>query len=182
MEHLRPWLILVTVIVLMTFAGCSATSVKSADVTDSIRASLDDADLKEVSVSQNRDKGVVTLTGRVESQNNKATAGAIANALAGTQVVANEIEVVPLGMESDAKQVNSDLDNGIASNLNAALITAALHDEVKYSVNNRVVTLTGNVDSQSKRTLAANVASAVPNVLQVVNAMQVKGQKATSIE
>jgi hypothetical protein len=36
------------------------------------------------------------------------------------------------------------------------------------------------VDSQSKRARAAEVASAVLNVYQVVNELQVKGQKASS--
>jgi osmotically-inducible protein OsmY len=43
-----------------------------------------------------------------------------------------------------------------------------------------VVTLTGEVNSQSKRALADRIASAVPNVKQVVNDVQIKEQKATS--
>jgi osmotically-inducible protein OsmY len=37
-----------------------------------------------------------------------------------------------------------------------------------------VVTLTGEVDSQSKRQEAGKVAASVPNVQQVVNELQVK--------
>jgi osmotically-inducible protein OsmY len=40
--------------------------------------------------------------------------------------------------------------------------------------------MTGEVDSQSKRTQAQAIVAAVPNVLQVVNELQVKEQKATS--
>ena len=47
--------------------------------------------------------------------------------------------------------MNSDLDKGIEQNLDAALIESKLHDGVKYAVKNHVVTLTGEVDSQSKR-------------------------------
>jgi osmotically-inducible protein OsmY len=36
------------------------------------------------------------------------------------------------------------------------------------------------VNSQARRALAEQVATAVPNVLQVVNDLQVKNQKATS--
>ena len=43
-----------------------------------------------------------------------------------------------------------------------------------------MVTLTGDVDSQSKRARAEEIASAVVNVDQVVNELQVKKQKATS--
>ncbi|MEP7353184.1 MAG: BON domain-containing protein [Acidobacteriota bacterium] len=41
-------------------------------------------------------------------------------------------------------------------------------------------TLTGEVNSQAKRTQAEKVAVAVPSVEQVVNELQVKGQKATT--
>jgi osmotically-inducible protein OsmY len=78
--------------------------------------------------------------------------------------------------------MNSDLDKGIEQNLDAALIQGKLHDSVKYAVKNHVVTLTGQVDSQSKRQEAESLAAAVPNVRQVVNELQVKGQKATSSE
>jgi len=180
MKLLKPWLYLLTVVVVGALVGCSATSTKSADVSNSIRTSLDAAGLKEVSVRQDRDKGVVTLGGHVATDSDKAGAESLAKSIAGSQVVSNQIAVIPLGNESAAKKVNSALDEGIESNLSAALIQDKLHDSVKYSVKNHVVTLTGEVDSQSKRTRAAEVASSVPNVQQVVNELQVKNQKASS--
>ena len=74
--------------------------------------------------------------------------------------------------------MNSDLDKGIEQNLDAALIQNRLRDGVKYTVKSRVVTLTGDVDSQAKRRDTAKVAGEVPNVQQVVNELQVKKQKA----
>jgi osmotically-inducible protein OsmY len=99
--------------------------------------------------------------------------------MAGTQVVSDQIAVIPTG-EHDAKKVNSDLDKGIEGNLDAALLQNRLHKTVNYAVNNQVVTLSGEVDSQSKRAQAQTIASSVPNVQQVVNELQVKNQKATS--
>ena len=163
-------------------AGCSQTPAKSADVAGNIRQSLDQAGFKDVSVSQDREKGVVTLGGHVESDGDKAQAEAIAKSIAGGQVVSDQIAVVPPGAESDARTINSDLDKGIELNLDAALIAGNMHDGVKYAVKNHVVTLTGEVDSQSKRRDAARVAGSVPNVQQVVNELQVKNQKATSSE
>jgi osmotically-inducible protein OsmY len=96
------------------------------------------------------------------------------------QVVANEIAVLTPGAESDAKAVNSDLDKGIEHNLDAALVQAKLHKTVKYVVKAGVVTLAGDVVSQSERARAEQVAAAVPNVKQVVNELQVKNQKASS--
>jgi osmotically-inducible protein OsmY len=182
MKTLKPCLAALAVVMIGTLAGCSTTTSKAADVTDSLRASLDQAGLKDVSASQDRDKGVVTLGGHVAADADKVQAETIAKSIAGAQVVANQIAVIPPGGESDAKSVNKDLDKGIESNLDAALITENLHDNVKYAVKNHVVTLTGDVDSEAKRARAAQVASAVLNVQQVVNEMQVKGQKATSTQ
>jgi hyperosmotically inducible protein len=162
-------------------AGCSPTT-KSPDVSDNIRKALDQAGLKKVSVDQDRDKGVVTLGGQVAGDSDKAQAESIAKTLAGGQVVSDQIAVVPVGSESDAIAVNSDLDKGIEQNLDAALIQTKLHDSVKYTVKNHVVTLTGEVASQSQRREAEKVAASVPNVQQVVNELQVKNQKATSSE
>jgi hyperosmotically inducible protein len=160
--------------------ACSAAPTKSPDVSDSIRKSLDQAGLKNVSVSQDRDKGIVTLGGQVASDNEKSQAESVAKSLAGTQVVADQIAVIPVGGEKDAKAVNSDLDQGIEQNLDAALIQNKLHEHVKYEVKSGVVTLTGEVNSEDKRALAEKVAAGVPNVQQVVNDLQVKNQKATS--
>jgi osmotically-inducible protein OsmY len=176
MKTLKPYLLALAIVVL---AGCAA-STKSADVSGSIRTSLDQAGFKDVSTSQDRDKGVVTLGGHVAADADKAQAESIARSLAGNQVVANQIAVIPAGVERDARKMNADLDKGIEGNLDAALIQDRLHDSVQYAVKNSVVTLSGNVDSQSKRAQAQDVASTVPNVQQVVNELQVKGQKATS--
>ncbi|MGA7560097.1 MAG: BON domain-containing protein [Terriglobales bacterium] len=160
--------------------GCSTTAAKSPDVSDSIRKSLDQAGFKNVSVSEDRDKGIVTLGGQVASANAKSDAESLAKSLAGVQVVADQIAVIPVGGEKDAKAVNTDLDKGIAENLDAALIQNQMHANVKYEVKSGVVTLSGEVNSEDKRTRAGQVASAVPNVQQVVNDLQVKDQKASS--
>ena len=64
---------LLTIVIAGTLAGCSSTT-KSPDVTGSIRTSLDQAGYKDVSVSQDRDKGVVTLSGHVVADTDKAQA------------------------------------------------------------------------------------------------------------
>ncbi|MGA8763700.1 MAG: BON domain-containing protein, partial [Candidatus Sulfotelmatobacter sp.] len=161
---------------------CTKTSTKSPDVSDSIRRSLDQAGLKDVSVAQDRDKGVVTLSGNVPADGDKAQAESIAKSIAMGQVVADEIAVIPPGIESETKTVNSDLDKGIEKNLDAALIQNGMHKGVSYGVKNGVVTLTGEVNSESKRARAEKVAAAVPNVRQVVNELQVKDQKASSTQ
>jgi hyperosmotically inducible protein len=180
MKKLRLPVVMVALLAVGILVGCSQTATKSPDVSDSIRKSLDQAGLKNVSVSQDRDKGIVTLGGQVASENDKSQAESLAKSLAGAQVVADQIAVIPVGAEKETKAVNSDLDQGIEKNLDAALIQNKLHKSVKYEVKNGVVTLTGEVNSENKRTLAEQVATGVPNVAQVVNDLQVKNQKASS--
>ena len=180
MKTAKLLFILLALFALGSVCGCSRVPAKSVDVSDSIRKSLDEAGLKAVSVSQDRDKGIVTLGGQVAGENDKAQAESIAKSVSGTQVVANQIAVIPVGGEKAAKAVNSDLDQGIESNLDAALIQNKMHDSVKYEVNSAVVTLSGEVNSEETRSRAANVASGVPNVQQVVNDLQVRNQKASS--
>ena len=160
--------------------GCTRTSTKSPDVSSAVRQSLDQAGLKDVSVDQDRDRGVVTLGGHVASEDAKSQAESIAKSMAAGQVVANQVAVLPPGAESDAKTVSSDLDKGIEKNLDAALVANRLDSRLKYEVKNRVVVLKGEVDSQAKRAEVAKIAAQVPNVAQVVNEVQVKDQKATS--
>jgi hyperosmotically inducible periplasmic protein len=181
MKTLTHWTALLTMVAAGMLFGCSQTR-QSPDVSDKMRTALDQANLKKVSITQDRDKGVVTLGGHVAADGDKAQAESIARSIAGGQVVSNQIAVVPPGSESDAKAINSDLDKGIEQNLDAALIQSKLHEYVKYAVKNHVVTLTGEVDSQSRRQEAERVAASVPNVQQVVNELQVKNQKATSSE
>src|ERR1700730_10476472 len=179
MKVRKLFLAVVPVILAGALAGCSDTN-KSPDVTDNVRKSLDQAGYKDVSVSQDREKGVVTLTGTVPTQGDKAQAESMAKSAAGAQVVADQIAVRPPGNESDAKTVDSDLDKAIEKNLDAMLVKSKLKRDVKYDVKNGVVTLTGNVTSQSRRAQVERLASTVPNVKQVVNELEVKNQKASS--
>jgi hyperosmotically inducible protein len=181
MNKFRLSVVMLTILALGTLPGCS-TKTASPDVSDSIRKSLDQAGFREVSVSQDRDKGIVTLGGQVASDNDKSQAESLAKSFAGAQVVADQIAVIPPGLETEAKTVNSDLDEGIEKNLHAALIQNKLDNDVKPAVTNGVVTLTGEVNSQARRTQVETLTSLVPNVKQVVNEVQVKNQKATTTQ
>jgi len=181
MKMIELRITLLSMLMGVSLAGCSHAPAKSPDVSDAIRQSLDQSGLKDVSVSQDRDKGVVTLGGNVAADGEKSQAESIAKSIASGQVVADQIAVLPPGAENASKAVNSDLDKGIDKNLDAALIRSGMKKGVKYDVKNGVVTLTGEVSSESKRTRIEKVASTVPNVQQVVNELQVKGQKATAM-
>jgi osmotically-inducible protein OsmY len=169
---------LLTLAIAGTLAGCSSTT-KSPDVASGIRKSLDQAGYKDVSVSQDRDKGVIMLTGHVPADGDKAQAEQLAKSMADGQVVADEISVQPPGGESVAKAMNSDVDKAIEKLMDAALLQYNLHNEVKYSAKNGVLTLTGDVTSQQIRDQVQQIGASIANVQQVVNEVQVKNQKAT---
>ena len=180
MKSTRRFFLTGTLLIVAGMAACSDTPTKSPDVTDNLRRSLDQAGLKDVSVSQDRDKGVVTLNGTTAAEDDKAHAESIAKSIAGPQVVSDQIAVRPPGYESTAKKVDSDFDKGIEKNFDAVLVRHKLDSAVKYEVKNGVVTLTGHVNSQSRRAWVEKLATRVPNVKQVVNELEVKNQKASS--
>ena len=172
MKILKPCSSLLAIALVGALLGCSTGSRKSANVSGSIRASLDQVGLKDVSVVHDRDKRLVTLGGHVAADADKLKAESIAKPIAGGEVVSNQIAVIPPSA--------SELDKGIEGNLDAALVQDKLHQSVKYAVLNKVITLTGDVDSQSMRVLAQEAAASVPNVRQVVNELHVKEQMPSS--
>jgi len=160
-------------------SGCQQNS-KAPDVSDNIRKSLDQSGYKDVNVSQDRDKGVVTLTGTVATESDKAQAESIAKSGAGAQVVSDQIAVRPPGNESEAKAVDSDMDKAIDKQVDAVLVKNKLKHDIRYDVKNGVFTLKGDVASQGRRAQVEKLVTAVPNVKQVVNELEVKRQKASS--
>jgi hyperosmotically inducible protein len=170
---------LLAALALGTLAGCSESS-KSPDVSGQIRSQLDQAGLKDVSVSQDRDKGVVTLNGTTKSDSDRMQAESIAKSIASGEVVSDQIAVRAPGEESTDKSAESDIDKGIEKNFDAVLVRHKLNHAVDYDVKNGVVTLKGHVNSESRRHAVEKLAAAVPNVRQVVNELDVKNRKATS--
>jgi hyperosmotically inducible protein len=172
--HFKLTVIGVTAAVLL---GCAAN--QAPDVAGNVRNSLKQAGLSDVTVSQDRTKGVVTLGGDVQQEEDKARAEQVAKQQAGGQVVADEIAVRPKGDESAARSIDSDLDKGIDANVDAALRETNLKN-VHHSTKNGVVTLTGKVRTQALRSQAEHLAAGVPNARQVVNEIDVTSQPATS--
>ena len=163
--------------------GCTnKTDTRSPDETDNVTKALNQSGLQHVDVTQDRDKGVVTLAGHADSQADKDRAESIAKSVVGNEVVANQIEVTPPVDASDAKKEQSDLDKAIDKNMDAVLLRNKLKDGVRYDVKNGVVTLKGTVDSEAKRTHIEKLSAGVPNVQQVVNELEVKNRKATTTE
>ena len=132
--------------------GCHTQSAhpdnKSA-VTDTLRNN----NLSDVSVSQDQDKGVITLTGNVNFQDQKDQAATLAKVAAPTYTIANEIGVRPAGAESQAGKVASSLDSGIEDNFKAALKAHKNLDDqsIHYSAKNGTLLLKGSVKTSAQK-------------------------------
>jgi len=177
MTNLNQRLCIAAIMIAGLTSGCSRNK---EDASSTIDARLEQAGLKDVSVHDDREKGVITLGGSVATDADKARAESIATSLAGGQVIANQILVLPPGAEDDAKKVNAALDKGIEANLEAALVAEKLNEGVRYAVKANVVTLSGTVETPELRARAERVAAGVPYVHQVVNELQVRKLKATT--
>ena len=142
---------------------------------DDVKKALEQAELKDVTVSEDQDKNTITLGGTVHSDEAKTKAVDVAKAAANTRIIANEISVQPVGSESEAKDVASNLDDAIEKNYKAALISSGLEKQhVSFKAKNGVLTLTGSVHNANDRQHAEKLAAGIPNVQQVLNQIAVR--------
>ena len=160
----------------LLFAAIACTNQRqSASYKDAVKTALEQADLKDVSVSEDADKNTITLGGTLHSDEAKQKAGDVAKANAGDRIIVNQVSVQPVGMESQAKTVESNVDDGIESNYKAALVAKGLDKQhIRFDSKNGVLTLKGTVKAPTQRKDAEQIARNIPNVQQVVNEIDVK--------
>ncbi len=161
---------------LLGIAACANRRTDQNSYKDSVSRALEQADLKGVTVAEDRDKNTITLGGKLHSDDAKTRAGEVARSAAPGRVIANEISVQPVGNESEAKDVTSNLDDGIEKDYKAALISSHLDNQhIRFAASNGVLTLKGSVKNAGQRQEAEKLAMGVPNVKQVINEIDVKG-------
>jgi len=169
--------VLIAALAMAVGVACSTqrSTNNASDYKDNVKQALEQADLKDVSVSEDSDKNTITLTGTLHSNDAKREAGEVARAAGDGRIIANEISVQPVGAESEAKDIASNQDAAIEKNYKAALIAQGLDKEhIRYDAKNGVLTLKGSVKSTPQRHQAQELAQAVPEVAQVVNEIEVK--------
>lgn len=165
----------VATLALLLGVACSSKPQDNTSYKDSVKNALEKAELTDVSVAEDRDKNTVTLGGTVHSDDAKAKAADVAKGSAGNRIVVNEISVQPVGAESDAKDIASNVDDGIEKNYKAALISNGLDKQhIDFNAKNGVLILKGSVKTVNQRQEAQTVAASVPNVQQVLNQIDVK--------
>src|SRR5689334_4463317 len=121
MKALKALLILAAAIL-----GFACSNQDNVSYKDEVQKALMQADLKEVTVSEDKGKNTITLGGALHSEGAKSRAGDVAKSAAKSRIIANEISVQPVGSESDARNIASNLDDGIEKNYKAALISSHL--------------------------------------------------------
>jgi hyperosmotically inducible periplasmic protein len=171
----RAAAILTIVVAISIGVACSTANRPSTDYKGNVKAALQQADLKDVTVSEDDAKNTITLGGTLHTEEAKNRAATVAQANAGPRIIANEISVEPVGNEHDARKIESNVDDGIESNFKAVLISKGLDKEhIRYDAKNGVLTLKGSVKNTEQRKEAQELARNTPNVQQVVNEIQVE--------
>ena len=161
---------------LMIFMLAACDRNQHPDVKDAVNTAMTRNNLGVVNVSQDREKGVLTLTGDVETADQKAQAESVAAQAAPGYTIANQIGVRPVGQESQAKAVDSNLDDGIENNFKASLKAHKDLDDqhISFDAKNGTLVLKGSVKSPAQKTQVQKLAKAVPNVKEVVNEIEVR--------
>ncbi|HEX5434803.1 MAG TPA: BON domain-containing protein [Candidatus Angelobacter sp.] len=158
--------------------GCSTDKASTPDVKQRVANALGNAGFKNLTVSSDNDKQLVTLKGDVKTLEEKDRAEDVAKNVSAGWVVANEIGVRPQGEENAASQIDSNVDSAIEKDFKAVLIANRMDNQhIQYDAKNGVLTLKGAVATAAKREEAEKLAATVPNVQQVVNELDVKGAK-----
>jgi len=160
----------------MVVAGCDKPM--HPDEKSAVTDSLKNSNLSDVNVSQNREKGVMTLSGNVDSQDLKTQAESVTKQAAPDHNIANEIGVRPPGA-SEAGSVASHLDDAIEDNFKAMIKSHAnLNDQsISGDAKNGTLVLKGSVKTTKQKKEVEDLAKKVPNVQQVVNEIEVKPGK-----
>ena len=167
--------ILAAILMTLGVVGCNRTN-EHPDYKDAVNTAMTRNNLGVVNVSQDRTKGVMTLTGDVETDDQKKQAEQVAAQAAPGYQIANEIGVRPIGQESQAKEVQSNLDDGIENNFKASMKAHKELDDqhISFDAKNGTLVLKGKVKSPAQKAEAQKLAKAVPNVKEVVNEIEVR--------
>jgi hyperosmotically inducible protein len=162
--------------------GCSSQRANTPPAKDNVVNALKDKGMDNINVDENRDKGVITLKGDVQSDEQRREAGEIAQTAAPGRVIANELAIRPQGEEGTAKKIESNTDDAIEHSFKAEI--AAHHwdnQHIHFDAKNGVLTLKGDVDTAAQRAQVQQVAAKIDGVRQVVNELEVKGKESAGM-
>ena len=163
----------------LVVAGCSRMS--HPDQKEAVYQSLSSHDLSSVMVNQNRESGVITLTGIVGGADRKSRAEELAKAAAPGYTITDNIQVVSSGLQSmiSAATAKSELDTSIENHFKASIKEQKdlNRQPIQYWANDGTLTLKGAVNTEKEKREAEELAKKVPQVQHVVNEIEVTPHK-----
>ncbi len=192
-RHIHQPLIALAVIAILSL-GCSRAdsrenaertagdAIHDASITMRIKTTyLFNGHLNPFRINVDTHDGVVTLHGTVPSDVHRDLAAEIAKNADGVREVQNELRLAPSGSDGPDEADKSFGDAvGDATTTATIKLSLAFQRGVKASriavhTDQGTVTLTGEVDSQAERQLAARIARDTDGVKHVVNQLIVRG-------
>jgi len=130
--------------------------------------------------------GVVTLTGQVPTEVDKELAGNVAKDVPEVLRVDNQLQVNPgiRPSEATAREGMRVTDLEIRADLNEKLAKSQglQGQNVQVNVQDRIVTLDGRVETPAQKAGAEQLAMSVPNVVNVINKLEVSNPAAAQNE
>jgi len=157
-------------------------SIHDASITMRIKTTyLFNGHLNPFRINVDTHDGVVTLHGTVPSDIHRDLAAEIAKNADGVKEVDNELQLAPGGSDGpDEGEKSFGAAVGDATTTATIKLSLAFERGVKAShiavhTDRGTVTLTGEVDSQAERQLAARIARDTEGVKHVVNELMVRG-------
>lgn len=172
---MRILLMVLGALLALASANCEGRSVADSAITAAVKSKMV-VDNENIATNVDVDTrgGVVTLTGVVETQAEKAQAERIAASAEGVTRVINNITVVTNGGHDAGEKANvAASDLAILSKIKTRYVAEGVVG-AKVDVRDGVVTLKGNVENAQIRARAENIARATSGVKSVNNMMEVR--------
>ena len=176
---LPPFAATSLIAVIMVLTGCMRSD--HPDVKLAVYNSLDQHDLRSVTVSEDREAGVITLSGIVGANDRRQRAEQIAQQAAPGYSIVDRIQVDNAGLQGEVKAATqaARFDSAIEDHFRATLAShrALKTQNIKFAANNGTLTLKGTVRTAQERREAEDLAKKEPQVQHVVNEIQISGGK-----
>ncbi len=151
--------------------------IGDAAVTTKVKASLAaDMITEATEISVETDRGVVKLTGQVDSYEEKLQASKVAYGIDGVKKVENELTLAPDADGKDKGAIGRYInDAAVTTKVKAALAADSVTEAIEINVETTrgVVLLSGVVDSEKEVKQATQVAMSIDGVRDVMNRLSV---------
>lgn len=181
---MRILMIVLAALVALASANCERRDVADSAITTKVKSKLAvDTETSALKIDVHTNGGMVTLTGAVPTQAEKAEAEQIARNTEGVTRVINNITVAPsstggAGVEEKAGGAVKNVgiaaeDLTILSKIKARYVAEGIVDTT-IDVKDGMVTLKGNVENAQARARAESIARAISGVKNVNNMIEVR--------